>query len=44
MPVVDSINALEPSLGPLDDAALRAKSEEFKKRIEGDGPLDDVLP
>src|SRR2546422_1786700 len=44
MPVVDSINALEPSLGPLDDAALRAKSEEFKKRIEGGGPPDDVLP
>jgi len=43
-PVVDSINALEPSLEPLDDAALRAKSEEFKKRIEGGEPLDDVLP
>jgi len=44
MPVVDSINALEPSLRSLDDAALRAKSEEFKKRIERDGTLDDVLP
>jgi len=43
-PVVDSINALEPSLEPLDDAALRAKSEEFKKRIEGGESLDDVLP
>jgi len=44
MPVVDTINALEPSLAPLDEAALRAKSEEFKKQIEGAGPLEDVLP
>src|SRR5881296_359635 len=44
MPVVQAINGLEASLSPLDDAGLRAKSEEFKKRIEGGGPLDDVLP
>src|SRR5215468_11838271 len=44
MPVVQAINALEASLTPLDDAGLRAKSEEFKKRIEGGEPLDDVLP
>src|SRR5207248_3293112 len=44
MPVVQVINALEASLTPLDDAGLRAKSEEFKKRIEGGEPLDEILP
>jgi preprotein translocase subunit SecA len=44
MPVVQAINALEASLTPLDDAGLRAKSEEFKKRIEGGEPLDEILP
>src|SRR6059036_290098 len=44
MPVVQAINALEASLAPLDDAGLRAKSEEFKKRIEDGEPLDGVLP
>ncbi|HEY7538701.1 MAG TPA: preprotein translocase subunit SecA, partial [Methylomirabilota bacterium] len=44
MPVVHAINALEASLTPLDDAGLRAKSDEFKKRIEGGEALDDVLP
>jgi preprotein translocase subunit SecA len=44
MPVVLAINAIEASLTPLDDAGLRAKSDEFKKRIEGGEPLDDVLP
>src|SRR6059036_3231291 len=44
MPVVQAINALEASLAPLDDAGLRAKSEEFKKRIEDGEPLDEVLP
>src|SRR6059036_2140592 len=44
MPVVQAINALEASLAPLDDAGLRAKSEEFKKRIEDGAELDGVLP
>ena len=44
MPVVHAINALEASLTALDDAALHAKSDEFKKRIEDGEPLDDVLP
>jgi preprotein translocase subunit SecA len=44
MPVVTAINALEPSFTALDDAALRAKSDEFRKRIDGGEPLDDVLP
>ena len=44
MPVVLAINALEATLSPLDDAGLRAKSEEFRKRIEGGEELDEVLP
>jgi preprotein translocase subunit SecA len=44
MPVVHATNAIEASLAPLDDAGLRAKSDEFKKRIEGGEPLDEILP
>jgi len=44
MPAVQAINALEASLSPLDDAGLRAKSDEFKKRIEGGEALGDILP
>src|SRR5881296_2885897 len=44
MPVVQAINGLEASLSPLDDAGLRAKSDDFKKRIVGGEPLDDILP
>jgi preprotein translocase subunit SecA len=44
MPVVQAINALEASLAPIDDAGLLAKSDEFKKRIEGGEPLDEILP
>src|SRR5216110_556956 len=44
MPTVVASNAFEPSVRALDDAGLRAKSEEFKKRIEGGEPLDEILP
>ena len=44
MPVVTAINALEASLESLDLAALRARSDEFKKRLEDGEPIDDVLP
>jgi preprotein translocase subunit SecA len=44
MPIVQAINALEPSLSALDDAGLRAKSEEFRKRVADGTPLDDLLP
>src|SRR5881398_1741667 len=43
MPTVVASNAFEPSLTSLDETGLRAKSEEFKKRIEGGEPLDEVL-
>ncbi len=42
--LVDKINALENGMSGLVDPALRAKTEEFKKRIEGGEMLDDVLP
>ncbi|SEJ44832.1 preprotein translocase subunit SecA [Frateuria terrea] len=38
------INALEPELEKLDDAALRAKSAEFKERLAKGEPLDKLLP
>ncbi|MEY4766874.1 MAG: hypothetical protein RI907_3547, partial [Pseudomonadota bacterium] len=41
---VAKINALEPSLEPLSDDQLRAKTEEFKQRIAKGESLDDLLP
>ncbi|MBU3712313.1 MAG: preprotein translocase subunit SecA [Limnohabitans sp.] len=41
---VERINALESSLEPLSDDALRAKTEEFKKRVAGGEALEDLLP
>ena len=43
-PVVDAINALEPSLQPLSDQALRAKAHEFKRRLANGEEPDDLLP
>ncbi len=34
MPKVEAINALEPQMQALSDAELRAKTEEFRKRIQ----------
>ena len=42
--LVDRINAFEEAITPLSDGALRAKTEEFKKRIEQGDTLDDLLP
>jgi preprotein translocase subunit SecA len=44
---VDAINALEPQFQTLDDAALRAKTDEFRQRVTQGGPgssLDELLP
>jgi preprotein translocase subunit SecA len=43
-PVVQRINALEPSVVPLSDDALRARTAEFKQRLEKGETLDDLLP
>ncbi|MEM1265853.1 MAG: preprotein translocase subunit SecA [Pseudomonadota bacterium] len=42
--LVDRINALEPELQALSDDALRAKTPEFKGRLEAGESLDDLLP
>jgi preprotein translocase subunit SecA len=42
--VVDKVNSFESSIAPLTDEALRAKTDEFKKRIADGETLDDLLP
>ncbi|MBV8123783.1 MAG: preprotein translocase subunit SecA, partial [Paucibacter sp.] len=42
--VVQQINALEPQFEQLDDAALKAKTEEFKQRVAKGESLDAILP
>jgi len=41
---VKKINALEESVQALDDSALKAKTEEFRKRYEDGETLEDLLP
>ncbi len=41
---VERINALEPSIKALSDDALRAKTDEFRKRFGAGETLDDLLP
>jgi len=43
-PLVDRINNLEPEFEKLDDAGLRAKTDEFKARLEDGSSLDELLP
>jgi preprotein translocase subunit SecA len=43
-PVVASINALEAEFEALSDDALKAKTPEFRKRLEEGTKLDDLLP
>jgi len=42
--VVAQINALEPEFEALDDAALRAKTDEFRNRVAAGESLDKLLP
>ncbi|MBV8033059.1 MAG: preprotein translocase subunit SecA [Betaproteobacteria bacterium] len=42
--VVARINALEPEIAKLPDAALKAKTAEFRKRHAEGEPLDELLP
>ncbi len=42
--VVQQINALEPTFEKLDDAALKAKTDEFRQRVAGGESLDKLLP
>src|SRR5262245_12713267 len=43
-PVVERINELEAATKSLDDAALRAKKDEFRARLDRGETLDDLLP
>jgi len=43
-PVVHKINALEPEIQKLTNEQLRAKTDEFKKRLQDGATLDDILP
>ncbi|GIX22902.1 MULTISPECIES: preprotein translocase subunit SecA [Caldimonas] len=42
--VVERINAMEPQYEALDDAALQAKTGEFRQRLAQGASLDDLLP
>ena len=42
--IADYVNALSDDIEKLSDAELRAKTDEFKKRVAGGEELDDLLP
>ena len=44
IPIVDQIEALRPAMQELSDEQLKAKTEEFKKRLADGETLDDILP
>ena len=43
LPRVAAINALEPDLQRLDEAALRAKTEEFRRRLAEEADVEELL-
>ena len=43
-PIVERINSLEPEFEKLGDAELRAKTDEFKARLEAGSSLDELMP
>jgi len=43
-PVVEAINALEPSMQALSDEELKRKTVEFKERLAQGATLDELLP
>ena len=44
MPLVEKIESLRPTMIELSDEELRAKTTEYKKRLEEGETLDDLLP
>ncbi len=44
IPLVDKIDSLRPEMQSLSDEELRAKTAEYKKRLEAGETLDDLLP
>ena len=43
-PILTLINLLEPSIEPLSDEELKAKTEYFKEQLANGKTLDDILP
>ncbi len=43
-PIVEAINALEPSIQALSDVMLREKTPELRQRVANGAALDEVLP
>jgi preprotein translocase subunit SecA len=43
-PILDEVNDLEPEIQRLSDDALRAKTVEFRERLQKDETTDDILP
>ncbi len=43
-PLVDKIESLRPAMQELSDEQLKAKTDEFKKRLQDGETLDDILP
>jgi preprotein translocase subunit SecA len=43
-PIVEKINSFEQAIVKLSDEELKAKTEEFRKRLKEKEPLDDILP
>lgn len=41
---VDQINALEPVIEALSDSEVKAKTQEFRERIEAGDTLEQILP
>ena len=41
---VRAINVLEPAIAALTDAELRAKTDEFRQKLDGGATLEDILP
>ncbi|MBI4473715.1 MAG: preprotein translocase subunit SecA [Acidobacteria bacterium] len=44
LPIVQTINALEPRISSLTNEQLQAKTAEFKQRIEKGSTLEEILP
>ena len=42
--VAEQVNELEPLIMSLDDAGLKAKTGEFRRRLEAGESMDDILP
>ena len=43
-PIVEDVGDFEAEIAALDDSSLRAKTDEFRRRIEAGETLDDLLP